>query len=158
LCATWSRIALWFVEHRAAWEADFFARATGDEGWACDRVAALRAGDVARLKAAALVNQMLIAQARNCLKGILAMASGQAPIDPVANVTTAAASPAAGARRRTEGSPSRTSRRAGSAAPLSVAPVDSAVPFAGASAHSEKVEARGAGGSATSADALRRLI
>jgi hypothetical protein len=29
-----------------------------------------------RLKAAALVNQMLIAQARNCLKSILAMASG----------------------------------------------------------------------------------
>jgi anti-sigma factor ChrR (cupin superfamily) len=30
-----------------------------------------------RLKAAALVNQMLIAQARNCLKSILAVASGQ---------------------------------------------------------------------------------
>jgi predicted nicotinamide N-methyase len=50
-----STVVLMSYRRRAAWEADFFARATGDEGWACDRVAALRAGDVARLKAAALV-------------------------------------------------------------------------------------------------------
>jgi len=52
-----------------------------------------------RLKSAALVNQMLIAQARNCLKGILAMASGQGPIEPSVSATAASARPAAGPRR-----------------------------------------------------------
>jgi hypothetical protein len=49
-----------------------------------------------RLKAAALVNQMLIAQARNCLKSILAVAGGQTAGEPppVATSTRPAGPPA----------------------------------------------------------------
>jgi hypothetical protein len=42
-----------------------------------------------RLKAAALVNQMLIAQARSCLKSILQVASGHAASAPPPAVTAA---------------------------------------------------------------------
>lgn len=54
----------------------------------------LQRARIERLKAAALVNQMLIAQARNCLKSILAAASGQpgaAPSAPPASPATAGA-------------------------------------------------------------------
>ncbi len=37
----------------------------------------LQRARIERLKASALVNQMLISQARNCIRGILALATGQ---------------------------------------------------------------------------------
>jgi hypothetical protein len=55
----------------------------------------LQRARIERLKAAALVNQMLIAQARNCLKSILAAASGQTGATPAATaVARTAADPA----------------------------------------------------------------
>ena len=57
---------------RAGWEAEFFARATRDEGWACARVAALGAGDVARLKAAATLGlQPELGEAPSALERLL---------------------------------------------------------------------------------------
>ena len=53
-----------------------------------------------RLKAAALVNQMLIAQARNCLKSILAAASGQSGPAPSSSATPAVSPATTGASRR----------------------------------------------------------
>ncbi len=52
-----------------------------------------------RLKAAALVNQMLIAQARNCLRGILAIASGQSTGVDVTTTASSAPRTVAGPRR-----------------------------------------------------------
>ncbi len=52
-----------------------------------------------RLKAAALVNQMLIAQARSCLKSILQVASGHGPSAPPPAVTSSPAR-AEGSQRR----------------------------------------------------------
>jgi hypothetical protein len=54
-----------------------------------------------RLKAAALVNQMLIAQARNCLKSILAVAGGQPGVEAHASPAPTRPAPQAptGARR-----------------------------------------------------------
>ncbi len=52
-----------------------------------------------RLKAAALVNQMLIAQARNCLKNILSVASGSPLTTPPASGAGAPSRPEPGQRR-----------------------------------------------------------
>jgi anti-sigma factor ChrR (cupin superfamily) len=52
-----------------------------------------------RLKAAALVNQMLIAQARSCLRSILQVASGQSGSDPPPSIAATAARAEAPERR-----------------------------------------------------------
>jgi hypothetical protein len=52
-----------------------------------------------RLKAAALVNQMLIAQARSCLKSILQVAGGHGPSEPPPALATATARTEAPQRR-----------------------------------------------------------
>lgn len=52
-----------------------------------------------RLKAAALVNQMLIAQARSCLKSILQVASGQSGSEPPPSIAPVPARTEAPQRR-----------------------------------------------------------
>ncbi len=52
-----------------------------------------------RLKAAALVNQMLIAQARSCLKSILQVASGQSTSEPPPSISSVPARSEAPQRR-----------------------------------------------------------